>query len=272
MMMNKMKSLAGILALSMLLAGCSDNADSTADASSDVAAAKQTSAVSTDASSKASDDFQWTVFDESDKGKGIVNIHVNDGAEPEEPASAEEQKAVEDVVKLFAKATLENDYDTLVDISDLDVVYRVCYDEELTKEEQRALLTHEDADSDVTVAQVPYIDVQVSKPVCYHSLAKQYNDALTTIAQMDAEDPNAVTVPYQIDGVYQFTTKLITDSASTENSENGISTSVSIGSGSSTVDYYVFRINGEWKVDLGQLGILASFASSIGDESEFTME
>lgn len=223
--MKNKKILAGLLAASMILAaGCGEKGDKTKN--NDISSVTDNSAeASPQGNSEGSDkepDFSF------------------DYEEPEEetPASAEELKEVQELIKKYETAAKEKDYETLAEITNTDMLLYLTTGNESTREEQIASIKGE-TDSDALVVEPDYISISCGEPHCFNSQAAEYNDFLSDESiNLIAPD---IASKYKIDGLYSFRMNAETDS---DDEVSGLSSNID-------TDNYVLRINGEWKIDSG---------------------
>ena len=247
--MKTKKILAAALALSMLFAAsCGKSEESEKDKASSKADSTSVSDT-TEATSEngdSSSDSENSDTESSSSGSSDVDPDA-----PEEPASEEELAEVTELIEQYKKAVTDKDFATLAKITDADMLQYISGGKEATADELEALLSGENGDGE----NVAYIDIEVSEyefgeAECHNSTASIFNDFLSdeAISALAEEAGTAVDAAekYTIDGVYTF--KLDNKSATGSNEESGEEPAFS---SDISMDMFVFRINGEWKIDCG---------------------
>ena len=262
--MKKTKILAGILAVSMMFAGCGKTDDEKKDSSSE-ATTTTTEAETTETTTEAEEE---TTEADADAEDGEP--------EEEEPASEEELQAVKDLIAAYETAVKAKDYETMVDLTDADLLYYISYGKEGTKEELVSLLDGTaDAEEGAIVAETDYSNTVFGEPHCYNSQAKIYNEFLSNedLAMLAEEGEGATDVAskYTIDGLYTFSMSSDASASADTSAEEDADVDASINVNSSfDMDMFVVRINGEWKIDTGYVMIASLYTSLSGmDESDF---
>ncbi len=255
--MKKTKMLAGVLALSMIFAGCGKADNETKESSvEETTAAETTEAETTEEATEAE---TTTEAEEIGEGK----------PEEEEPASEEELQEVKDVIAAYETALKAKDYDTMVDLTDVDLLQYISTGKEGTKEELVALLKGETGDENAMVVEPDYSNTVFGEPRCYNSQAKQFNDFLSSDAMAffaeEGEGASDTAEKFTIDGLYAFSMSSETSVETEVSSDAEISLNAS---GSIDMDMYVVHINGEWKVDSGFIMVAGMYQalSSMAEE------
>lgn len=246
--MKTKKILAAALALSMLFAAsCGKNEESEKDKTSSKADSTSVSDT-TEATSEngdSSSDSENSDTESSSSGSDV------DPDAPEEPASEEELAEVNELIEQYKKAVTDKDFATLAKITDADMLQYISEGKEATADELEALLSGENGDGE----NVAYIGMEVSEyefgeAECHNSTASIFNDFLSdeAISALAEEAGTAVDAAekYTIDGVYTF--KLNSKSSTGDGDESGEDASFS---SDVSMEMFVFRINGEWKIDCG---------------------
>jgi len=253
--MKNKKILAGVLAFTMMLAaGCAEKEEAenndTASVTEDIAA--ETTASDADDEPEISENADLTSSEKPVSDEEISDIDIDpdfgiDLEEPEEetPASEEELKAVQELVNKYAEAAKINDYETLVTLTNIDMLHYISTgndspsNEDLVKALKGEL---DDTDEASLISEPDYSGMSFGEPRCYNSRASIYNDFLASDSIKAFSKADAAS-KYKIDGLYSFK---MSGSSDTQNEENAFGFSSNID-----MDVHVFRINGEWKVDTG---------------------
>jgi len=255
--MKNKKTLAGILAFSMMLAvvGCGEKEEIKNNSAAEVTTAET-------AAEEPEVTEEQTAADESadldiDLSGSDFDFNMNEDApEEEEPASAEELAEVQELLKKYEKAVNENDYETIADITDIDLIYAISEGEEKDRDTIVSILKGE-TDSEDIVIPTTNLGTSFGEPRCYNSAAKTYNDFLSDPGIAEMSDASS---KYTIDGLYLFN---MTSSSTADSDENSAGIS---GNFNFNMDMYIMRINGEWKVDCGY-GMMVDLAKMFGDMS-----
>ncbi len=263
--MKKTKMLAGILALSMIFAGCGKTDDENKDSSTEATTVATTEAETTEEATTEAE----TTTEAEELGE--------EDPEEEEPASEEELQEVKALIAAYETALKADDYETMVDLTDVELLQYITKGTEGTKEELTALLKGETGDENTIVVKQDYSNTVFGEPHCYNSQAKMFNDFLASDAiAFFAEEGEGVTDAadkYTIDGLYSFsmssdTTANAETSSETEDGEGSMSFS---SNGSFDIDMYAVRINGEWKIDSGFImvaGMYQAFSGMADEDAE----
>lgn len=253
--MKNKKILAGVLAVTMMLAaGCAEKEESEKD--NETASVTEEITAETTASEAADEPEVTEIAEdpsaaESVSDDEIPDIDIDPGfsmdlEEPEEetPASDEELKEVQELVRKYAEAAKANDYAALVTLTDVDMLqFMSTGNDSPSQEELINALKGVTDDTDMTLVSEPdYSGMTFGEPRCYNSRASIYNDflssdSITAFSKADAASK------YKIDGLYSFK---MSGSSDTQNNDNPFGFSSNID-----MDLHIFRINGEWKVDAG---------------------
>lgn len=253
--MKNKKLMAGILSVSMMLAvvGCGEKEETKKDSdTSSVAEVTTAENVAEEPAAADGDDD----FDIELSGSDF-DFDMNDNdLEEEEPASPEELAEVQELLKKYEKALNDNDYETIADITDLNLLYEVSEGEEKDRDTIISILKGETDSEDVFVP-TTNLGTSFGEPRCYNSAAKVYNDFLSdpSITAM-----NDVSSKYTIDGLYMYN---MSSSSTTDPDENNTGIS---GDFNFNMDMYILRINGEWKIDCGY-GMMVDFANMFSNMS-----
>lgn len=248
--MKNKKILAGVLAVTMMLAaGCAEKEE---DAKNNETASVTEDITAETTASETADEPEATEIAEEPSGEETPDIEIDPGfsmdlEEPEEetPASDEELKEVQELVKKYAEAAKTNDYASLVTLTNVDMLQFISTGNDSPSQEEliNALKGVSDDTNEMTlVAEPDYSGMTFGEPRCYNSRASIYNDflssdSITAFSKADAASK------YKIDGLYSFK---MSGSSDTQDEDNGFGFSSNVD-----MDIHVFRINGEWKVDTG---------------------
>lgn len=260
--MKKTKMLAGVLALSMIFAGCGKADNETKESSvEETTAAETTEAETTEEATEAE-----TTTEAEEIGEGEP--------EEEEPASEEELQEVKDIIAAYETALKADDYETMVDLTDVDLLQYIATGKEGTKEELVALLKGETGDENTIVVKQDYSNTVFGEPRCYNSQAKMFNDFLASDAiAFFAEEGEGVTDAadkFTIDGLYAFSMSSETSAETSSEIEDGEGSMSFSSNGSFDMDMYVVHINGEWKVDSGFIMVAGMYQAFSGMAEENT--
>lgn len=241
--MKNKKILAGILIFTMILtASCSEKEN--ANNKSDITESANVTTVETTEFDNTEEPFVFEMSDE-DNDDEISDFEYNfnfdsqeDSMTEEDPTNDEELKKVQELIAEYEKAVKSNDYEAMLKITDIDMLNYISEGKEATDDELLSVLNNND-DPDSIVITADYSEMTFEEPRCYNSFSKEYNDFLSDEMLSTLSDvPNDASSKYKIDGLYMFRMTSASDSQSEMNF-------------SSDMDMYVFRINGEWKVDIG---------------------
>lgn len=186
--------------------------------------------------------------------KIILNPETSTVDKVEEPASPEEFEEVTALYEKYKKAVNDKDYETLVDITDIDLICVISEGEEKDRDTYISMLKGENDDTAVTVPSANS-EAAFGELRCCNSEAKSYNDFLSDPVMLENCDASE---KYKIDGMYVFR---MASSTTVDPDDNNSDVD---GDFNLNIDMYIFRINGKWKVDCGY-GMLVDFIKIFGN-------
>ena len=166
----------------------------------------------------------------------------NEETENSVPAPTGEAAEVQKVVDTYFKALAEKDYDTLLDVTDIELIYYLSEGETGTREDYLTCLKEQ-----VVSEEGDYSGYDISAPKLDEDYVQIYADFFEMMDEM-AEGEAAFAENFKIDRVYSVRMKADTNTEIEDSEDDGISVSGTI-SGSFDVDMPIIHVNGEWKCD-----------------------
>lgn len=179
------------------------------------------------------------------------------------PVNEDELAEVQRVADAYFKAMEENDYEALLDVYDVEMLYHLQNGEMGDREKYLQYLketVNEVNDSSVYDGNTTFGD-----PVCANEEAESYNEFFR-VFDYHSEGKTALAENFKVDGVYNVRMKAggsVDTSNSTDESGINIDFHVS-GDFNIEMDIPILHINGAWKVDPA-IGKLKSFYQMITD-------
>lgn len=184
--------------------------------------------------------------------------------EQDQPAEGDEAAEIQQLVDTYFKALDEKDYETLADVTDVELMYYMENGETGTREQYIEFLKT----SVDTLVSDPNMEIGAPSEANEH--AGMYSDFFK---MMDEEGDGELHFAdtFKVDGLYTCRMKTSGEaefSQSADEEDDSISIDFS-GSGSFNfdIDFYIIRINGEWKCD-PTVGTVIDMYSMFSDMSE----
>ena len=156
----------------------------------------------------------------------------------DKPAEGDEAAEIQQLVDAYFKALDEKDYDTIADVADVDLMYFMEHEETGTREQYVEFLKEQAEELEV------YSEFKIGAPEEANDHAGMYNDFFRMMDE-ECEGELHLADTFDVDGLY--TCRM---------NAPGIS-----------MDFYVIRINGEWKCD-PTVGTMIDMYSIVSDMSE----
>ena len=138
----------------------------------------------------------------------------------DKPAEGDEAAEIQQLLDTYLKAMDEKDYDTVADVTDVELMYFMEHEETGTREQYVEYLKEQFGENDA------YAGVTFGAPEEANEHAGIYNDFFRMMDE-ESEGKLHLAENFDVDGLY-----------SCRMDATGIS-----------MDFYVIRINGEWKCD-----------------------
>ena len=182
------------------------------------------------------------------------------------PVNEDELAEVQRVADAYFKAMEENDYEALLDVYDVEMLYYLQNGEMGDREKYLQYLketVNEVNDSSVYDGNTTFGD-----PVCANEEAESYNEFFR-VFDYHSEGKTALAENFKVDGVYNVRMKA-GGSVDTSNStdESGINFDFNVsGDFNIEMDIPILHINGAWKVDPA-IGTIMSFYQMFSDMSD----
>lgn len=179
------------------------------------------------------------------------------------PVNEDELAEVQRVADAYFKAMEENDYEALLDVYDVEMLYHLQNGEMGDREKYLKYLketVNEVNDSSLYDGNTTFGD-----PICANEEAESYNEFFR-VFDYHSEGKTALAENFKVDGVYNVRMKAggsVDTSNSTDESGINIDFNVS-GDFNIEMDIPILHINGAWKVDPA-IGKLKSFYQMITD-------
>lgn len=191
----------------------------------------------------------------------------SESAEPvaygEKPAAGDELATVQYLADTYFKALENKDYETLIEVTDVDLMSYITTGEMPDHETQLAFA------EELCSSAMHGAGVEISKPEKESEYAKQYNDFFK---MMDEKSEGELTIAekFKVEDAYavRLKTSSAGDIATSSDDTDGISIDVS-GSFdiNMDIDMPIIKVNGEWKCD-PQLSVLMSFYNAFSDMAD----
>ena len=182
------------------------------------------------------------------------------------PVNEDELAEVQRVADAYFKAMEENDYEALLDVYDVEMLYYLENGEMGDREKYLQYLketVNEENGSSVHDGNTTFGD-----PVCANEEAESYNEFFRMLDEQ-SEGKTALAENFKVDGVYNMRMKS-GGSVDTSNStdESGINIDLNVsGDFNIEMDIPILHINGAWKVDPA-IGTTMSFYQMFSDMSD----
>ena len=179
-------------------------------------------------------------------GAGAGNAEENDSETPAGASSADpaELAAVQQVVDKYAKALTEKDYETLVDITDIDLLYLISEGE--TADRAQYLTYMKD---NVFMEEADYSGYEFSAPYLEDGYVEEYENFFKMMEE-ESEGALSITDKFKIDRVYAVRMK-----------QAGID-----------MDMPIIHVNGEWKCDPNLSMVMAFYGMAESMADSFSSE
>ena len=232
----------------------------TSEAEETVPEEKEPEPESTETDNKEADS-EKTDGEKTDSGKS-----GSDAAESGAPADPDELAEVQKVVDTYFKALKEQDYDTLLDVTDVELIYYLSEGKTGTREDYITCLKEQVVTGDTSA-----VNLEITAPKPADDYIKQYTEFFGMMDEM-SESETAFNDTFKIDRVYAVRMKASgsadASAASDETDSFNFDISVS-GDYSFDIDMPVIHINGEWKCDpaVYMAASLISAFSSMAEEA-----
>ncbi len=255
-MKNRLTS--ALLALMMTASLCACGDDPVAEETvSDIAVETAAETAETDADSAAVTTAEQTAAAESETGEPASATQAATENRGAAPADEDELAEVQRVAETYFRATKEGDYEALVDVFDIEMLYYLENGEMGTREQCLNYLKEMDPE-ETGAASIEDGNVTIGDPVCANEQAEEYNDFFKMIDE--ASGKSKLAENFKVDGVYNMRLQTSgTTDASTSTDESGIKVNLDVsGSFDIGMDIPILRINGQWKVDPA-IGLTMSF-------------
>lgn len=246
--MNNNKLTAAILAALMSVSLCACGTDDpAADTGSkeyvtaDTAAAEEQAESETDAAAPETD-----LSSADGAGAGDAEESVSEVSESAASADASELAEVQKVVDTYFKALEEKDYDTLLDVTDVELIYYLTNGELGTREDYITCLKEQVVTGDSSAG-----DLEITAPELQDGYIKQYTDFFEQMDEL-SEGETAFADTFKIDRVYAVRMKAAgsTDMSAASDESDSINFDISLnGDYSIDIDMPIIHVNGEWKCD-----------------------
>ena len=208
-------------------------------------------------------DSEKTDGEKTDSGKS-----GSDAAESGAPADPDELAEVQKVVDTYFKALKEQDYDTLLDVTDVELIYYLSEGKTGTRENYIDCLRERVVNGDTAAD-----NLEITAPKPADDYIKQYTEFFGMMDEM-SESETAFNDTFKIDRVYAVRMKASgsadASAASDETDSFNFDISVS-GDYSFDIDMPVIHINGEWKCDPAvymAASLISAFSSMADSLSE----
>ncbi len=174
------------------------------------------------------------------------------------PVSKDELAEVQRVADTYFKAMKDGDYEALVDVFDVEMLYYLENGETGSREQYLEFL-RDMSDEETGASSIENDNVTIGDPVCANEQAEQYNEFFRKIDEL-SEGKSKLAENFKVDGVYNMRLQTSgTTAASTSTDESGIKMNVDVsGSFDFGMDIPILRINGQWKVDPA-IGLIMGF-------------
>lgn len=182
------------------------------------------------------------------------------------PVNEDELAEVQRVADAYFKAMEENDYEALLDVYDVEMLYYLENGEMGDREKYLQYLketVNEENGSSVYDGNTTF-----GNPVCANEEAESYNEFFRMLDEQ-SEGKTALAENFKVDGVYNMRMKS-GGSVDTSNStdESGINIDLNVrGDFNIEMDIPILHINGAWKVDPA-IGTIMSFYQMFSDMSD----
>ena len=247
--MTKNKLTAAILAALMSVSLCACGAD---DPAADTGSSKEyvtadTAAAEEQAESAADEAAPETEPSSADgAGTGDAGESVSEMSVSASPADSSEAAEVQKVVDTYFKALREKDYDTLLDVTDVELIYYLTNGELGTREDYITCLKEQVVTGDSSAG-----DLEITVPELQDGYIKQYTDFFEQMDEL-SEGETAFADTFKIDRVYAVRMKASgnTDMSAASDESGSINFDISVnGNYNIDIDMPIIHVNGEWKCD-----------------------
>ena len=181
------------------------------------------------------------------------------------PVNEDELAEVQRVADTYFKAMEENDYEALLDVYDVEMLYYL-ENGEMGDREKYLQYLKENANGE-NGSPVHDGNTTFGDPVCANEEAESYNEFFRMLDVQTGE--TALAENFKVDGVYNMRMKS-GGSVDTSNStdESGINIDLNVsGDFNIEMDIPILHINGAWKVDPA-IGTIMSFYQMFSDMSD----
>ena len=259
--MNTKRLTAAFLALMMTasLCACGDDPAAEKPVSDPVEVADSVSADSAEAAAESETPTE-TQAETSDSGESADT--EKQGAAP---VNEDELAEVQRVADAYFKAMEENDYEALLDVYDVEMLYYL-ENGEMGDREKYLQYLKENVNGE-NGSSVHDGNTTFGDPVCANEEAESYNEFFRMFDEQSGK--TALAENFKVDGVYNMRMKAggsVDTSNSTDESGINIDFNVS-GDFNIEMDIPILHINGAWKVDPA-IGTIMSFYQMFSDMSD----
>ena len=182
------------------------------------------------------------------------------------PVNEDELAEVQRVADAYFKAMEENDYEALLDVYDVEMLYYL-ENGEMGDREKYLQYLKENVNGE-NGSSVHDGNTTFGDPVCANEEAESYNEFFRMLDEQ-SEGKTALAENFKVDGVYNMRMKS-GGSVDTSNStdESGINIDLNVsGDFNIEMDIPILHINGAWKVDPA-IGTTMSFYQMFSDMSD----
>lgn len=260
--MNTKRLTAAFLALMMTasLCACGDDPAAEKPVSDPVEVADSVSADSAETAAESETPTE-TQAETSDSGESADT--EKQGAAP---ANEDELAEVQRVADAYFKAMEENDYETLLDVYDIELDYYL-ENGEMGDREKYLQYLKENVNGE-NGSSIQDGNTTFGDPVCANEEVESYNEFFRMLDEQ-SKGKTALAENFKVDGVYNMRMKS-GGSVDTSNStdESGINFDFNVsGDFNFEMDIPILHINGAWKVD-PSIGTIMSFYQMFSDMSD----
>lgn len=172
----------------------------------------------------------------------------------------------------YFKALKEKGYDTLLDVTDVELIYYLTNGASGTREDYITCLKEQVVTGDTSAD-----NLEITAPKLADAYIKQYTDFFEMMDEM-SEGETAFTDTFQIDRVYAVRMKAsgTADASAASDETDSINFNISVnGDYNIDIDMPVIHINGEWKCDPAvsmAMSLITAFSSMADSLSESEAE
>ena len=262
--MNTRRLTAALLALMMTasLCGCGDDPVAEERVSEDVAVMTVTTAAETEAAETESSAAETAAAETESAATEITG---------EAPASENELAEVQRVADIFIKASEDHDYEAMLDVYDVALLYYL-ENGELGSREQYLEFLKKNEEIREETSEIPLsVETEYGAPVCANDEAESYNEFFRKVDDISRGE-TALAELFKVDGVYELPLRVNgTNDVAGSADDSGIKADFSFtGSMNLEVPVAILRVNGEWKVDpaIGITKGLYDVFMQLGDDDD----